>query len=108
MFLTPKIQALVPPSGGRSVPQTLVLELTAIDNQWHLTGFVWDGSHRALYMDGVEVAKDTQPKLEGSVGGLYFGADQDLGPGSFFSGLIDDIQIYNEALTAGEIAEMVK
>ena len=31
--------------------------------------------------------------------GLYFGADNTLEAASFFSGLIDDIRIYDQAIT---------
>jgi len=99
---------LVPPPGGRSVPQPLVSELVVIDNQWHLIGFVWDGSIRALYVDGVEVAKDTQAKLEASENGLFIGAGKTLDAGSFFSGMIDDVRIYNQALSAEEIASLAQ
>ncbi len=44
----------------------------------------------------------------GSDGDLYIDATTGLDPASFFSGLIDDIQIYSEAQTADEITEMVK
>jgi len=32
-------------------------------------------------------------------GGLYFGADKTPAAARFFSGLIDDIRIYNQAIT---------
>jgi hypothetical protein len=47
----------------------------------------------------VEVTKDTQPGLEGSAGGLYIGAGNNLDASSFFSGLIDDVRIYDRAVT---------
>ena len=50
-------------------------------------------------MDDVEVAKDTQSSLSRSEGGLYIGAGNDREPGSFFSGLIDDVKIYDRAVT---------
>ncbi len=90
---------LVTPPGGRIVPKPLVSEIVVIDNQWHLIGFVWDGSIRSIYVDGVEVAKDTQANLEGSDGGLYIGTGKAMEPGSFWSGLIDDVRIYNRAVT---------
>ncbi|MHC4486687.1 MAG: LamG-like jellyroll fold domain-containing protein [Planctomycetota bacterium] len=52
-----------------------------------------------LYADDVEVTKDTQPGLEGSAGGLYIGAGNNLDASSFFSGLIDDVRIYDRAVT---------
>ncbi len=86
------------PPGGRSVPKPLVSEIVVIDNQWHLIGFVWDGSQRILYVDDVEVAKDTQANLAGSDNGLYIGTGKAMEPGTFWSGLIDDVRIYNRAV----------
>ena len=80
--------------GGPLYSQTVI-----IDGEWHRVGLSWDGATRILYVDGIEVAKDTQAGLEGSTGGLYFGAGKALEPGSFFSGLIDDVRIYNRAVT---------
>ena len=76
-------------------------ESTITDGQWHHIGLVYDldGLSRRLYVDGVEVAKDINA-VGGipSDGGLYFGADKDLSAGSFFSGLIDNVRIYNRAV----------
>ncbi|MHC4439635.1 MAG: LamG-like jellyroll fold domain-containing protein [Planctomycetota bacterium] len=101
---------LVPPPVGRFVPQPLVSEFVITDDQWHHIGFVWDGSHRILYADGIEVAKDTAPQnpLKSAPGDLYIGADKTFGAGNFFSGLIDDIRIYNVALTTEQIAASVQ
>ena len=79
----------------------LFSEVVIIDGEWHRVGLTWDGSTRTLFADGVEVAKGTQSTLAGSGGGLYIGAGS-AGrgePGSFWSGLIDDIKIYDRALT---------
>jgi hypothetical protein len=62
-------------------------------------GLVWDGSNRKLYVDGVAVAEDTQQGLEGSQMGLYIGTGKAMEPGTYFSGLIDDIRIYNRAVS---------
>ncbi|MBL7187073.1 MAG: hypothetical protein ISS70_12205 [Phycisphaerae bacterium] len=53
-----------------------------------------------MYVDGVEVAKDAESLsgLEGTYGGLYFGVGSTLAPGTYFSGLIDDVRIYNRAV----------
>jgi hypothetical protein len=37
--------------------------------------------------------------LAGSTGGLYIGADKSLEGGSFWSGLIDDVRIYDRAVS---------
>jgi N-acetylneuraminic acid mutarotase len=76
-----------------------LLSQTAItDGQWHRIGFTWDQTNRILYVDDVDVAKDTQSSLAGSQGSLYIGAGKDREPGSFFSGLIDDVKIYSRAI----------
>jgi hypothetical protein len=86
-------------------------ESVITDGQWHHIGLVYDFEqfHRHLYVDGAEVVKDTD--IVGGVSsdsGLYFGAGKDLDAASFFSGLIDDVSIYNQALSAKEIAELVR
>ncbi len=83
---------------GRSAGP-LYSETVITDGQWHRIGLVWDGSHRTLYVDGVAVADDTQPGLVGSQMGLYIGVDKNYAPGTFFSGLIDDIRIYNRVVS---------
>jgi hypothetical protein len=69
------------------------------DSTWHRIGFVWDGSHRTLYVDGLVVTEDTQPGLVGSQVGLYIGVGKSYASGTFFSGLIDDVRIYNRAVS---------
>ena len=51
-------------------------------------------------MDGVEVAKDTVSlsSLEVASGSLCLGTGSTLAPGTFFSGLVDDVRIYNRAV----------
>ncbi|MFC1793492.1 LamG domain-containing protein [Planctomycetota bacterium] len=75
--------------------EPLVSETVITDGQWHRIGLVWDDSHRILYVDSIIVAEDTQDSLEGSENGLNIGAGNKTQPGTFFSGLIDDVRIYN-------------
>jgi hypothetical protein len=86
-------------SPGRGGNALMPSSTIVADGQWHRIGFVWDGSHRHLYVDGVEVARDDVPlsTLESSHGGLYLGAGSTLDPSTFFSGLIDDVRVYNRA-----------
>ena len=82
-------------SDGPLLSQTIIT-----DGEWHRIGLVWDGSYRHLYMDGAEVANDAAPlsSLKDAYGGLHIGAGKSLDPGSFFSGLIDDVRIYNRVV----------
>jgi N-acetylneuraminic acid mutarotase len=78
---------------------TPLLSQTVItDDNWHRIAFVWDASYRTLYVDGVAVAQDMQNGLENSSNGLYFGTGNAMAPGTYFSGLIDDIRIYNRVV----------
>jgi len=83
--------------GARPLPPS---QAVITDGNWHRIGLVWDGSHRHLSVDGAEVANDAAPLagLASAEGGLYFGAGSTLVPGSFFSGLIDDVRIYDRAV----------
>jgi len=94
-----KLMTSLSAPAGRVAPPPLVSEFVITDGLWHRIGFVWDGAQRMLYVDDVEVAKDTQTGLSGSNSGLHIGAGKALEPGSFWSGLIDDVRIYNRAVT---------
>jgi Tol biopolymer transport system component len=84
--------------GGRVVQPPLSSQAVITDGEWHRVGFVWDGAYRALYVDDTLVAEDSQPGLTDSFGGLYIGCGSDLAAGTFWSGLIDDVRIYNRAM----------
>jgi hypothetical protein len=89
----------------------LVSEAVITDGQWHHVGLVYDfeALHRHLYADGKEVSKDTD--LVGGVdsnGGLYFGASKTLDASAFWAGLIDDVRIYDEVLSAEEVADLAR
>ena len=51
-----------------------------------------------LYVDEMEVAWDSTIGTSDSQNDLYVGAGETLSSASFFSGLIDDIRIYNRAV----------
>ena len=101
---------LVASTAGRNVSQPLVSESVISDGQWHHIGFVWDGAYRSLYVDGVEVARDTdaQAALKSANGGLYIGTGKNLAAKNFFAGLIDDIRIYNMALATDQIEAIAR
>jgi len=78
--------------GGLSSPTIIT------DGNWHRIAFTWDGAHRLLYVDDVLVAEDAQDSLADSWGKLVIGAAKNMAPGTFWSGLIDDIRIYNRVV----------
>ncbi len=84
-------------ASGRGATE-LLSQTIITDGNWHRIGLAWDGSNRTLYVDNVAVAEDTQHNLAGSNNGLYIGTGTAMEPGSFWSGLIDDVRIYNRAV----------
>ncbi|MHC4555950.1 MAG: alpha-2-macroglobulin family protein [Planctomycetota bacterium] len=83
-------------------------QIVITDEQWHHIGLVWDGSRRYLYVDGQEAAKDAEvlSGLRASDGGLYFGARRNLSESDFWFGLMDDIRIYDAALSTSQIEHL--
>jgi len=84
-------------SGGR-VSKALSCEAVITDGTWHRVGFTWDGSNRRLYVDDILVAEDTDVALGACNGGLNIGCGKIMAPMSLFTGLIDDVRIYNSAV----------
>lgn len=68
------------------------------DGNWHRIGFVWDGLTRILYVDDVVVAEDTLTNLVGASEGLRIGSGSNPEEGTFWSGMIDDVRIYDRVV----------
>jgi len=52
-----------------------------------------------IYVDNIPVAEDTQIGFESSIGSLKIGCGAEPVAGTFWSGLIDDVRIYNRAVS---------
>jgi len=83
---------------GARLSKALCSGAVIADGNWHRVGFTWDGSNRRLYVDDVLVAEDTDVALAACDGGLNIGCGKVMTPGSLFTGLIDDVRIYNRAV----------
>jgi hypothetical protein len=84
-------------SGGRE-SGVLTSESVITDGNWHRVGLTWDGETRILYVDDIEVARDTQASLASSTENMTMGAGSTMAPASFWKGLIDDVRIYDRAV----------
>jgi len=49
--------------------------------------------------NSTKLAEDTMSELAGTSGGLRIGASSDVETGTFWSGLIDDVRIYDRVVT---------
>jgi hypothetical protein len=75
------------------------------DNAWHAICVVFDGARLQLYADANEVATMPQGALAPFTGRLYIGAGSSLAPGSFWAGSVDDVRIYDRALSQAEVTQ---
>ena len=64
----------------------------------------WDGSTIRLYKNGVEIKSGatSMSSIAHTNSALIIGARADLAA-DYFEGLIDDVRIYNKALSAAEV-----
>ncbi|MBN2131085.1 MAG: hypothetical protein JW741_16405 [Sedimentisphaerales bacterium] len=78
-------------------------EAPITDGDWHHVGLVWDDEGtRSLYVDGLETARETGVYPWASWytdGGVRIGAPRQPFSPNFFAGWIDDVRIYNRAVT---------
>ena len=83
--------------------QGLQLVLGEVDTQWHHFAATYNGSGGSWYLDGQYI-----DSVDGAIGTIdqvrIGGKSQDS---SSFPGLVDDIRIYNKALTLGEIQQLL-
>ena len=91
--------------GAGSGYQQLIGGIPMNDNEWHAISFVYEaGVALGLYMDGQLIrsqAVGLLPPFANSTPLMIGGTSNGLG----FVGAIDDVRIYNKALSAGEIAQ---
>lgn len=73
------------------------------NNSWNHVCYVWNGTGVALYANGASVASTTNTDPPSTVNTI--GARNDLGDGTW-SGSIDDLRVYNRALSIAEIKQI--
>ena len=94
--------------GGKYVEHGVPLEpAKLLDGKWHLVSVTFDGKTIKFYADGQEIGAST--KATGSIdtqgeAPAYIGSDK--GTREFFKGGIDDVRIYNRAVSSGDIKTM--
>jgi poly(3-hydroxybutyrate) depolymerase len=74
-------------------------DVVITDGLWHRVGLVSDGSGMSLYVDDVEVTRSDISPILPTNGDMRIGASNNLEAGTFFSGLIDDVRVYDRVVT---------
>ena len=78
------------------------------DGQWHHVAGLYDGAELRLYVDGrLDVAETASGSINVNGYPVIVGANAEQ-PGRAWNGLIDDVRIYNYALSAAEIQALVE
>jgi hypothetical protein len=73
------------------------------DGQWHHVAGTYDGSELRLYVDGkLDASAKTQGTINVNAYPVYIGENSEH-PGRAWHGLIDDVRLYNYALSDAEI-----
>jgi hypothetical protein len=77
-------------------------------NKWTHLAATYDGAFMKFYVDSVEATTDAQPNgqpqtgsIQTSTGALSIGGDARYG--QYWTGMIDEVRVYNRALTQSEI-----
>jgi hypothetical protein len=79
-----------------------------LSGAWHHVIGTYDGSTIKIYVDGIlQASKSWSSGLDGATATAYIGQD-DYDSSRRFTGLIDDVRIYNRALSADEIKRLYK
>lgn len=77
----------------------------SIDNNWHHLVCSFDGLNVTIYLDNVNLGNGSMPNWNTIAGSFYFGT-RVLNDMDFFNGNIDDIAIWNRALSTQEITDL--
>ena len=98
-------------SGGSSTTVTWAFNATTFPlNQWHHVACTNTGSAQVLYVDGTAVASAATNVATGSSSDAFTigaGAWDSVSSGmGHFNGSIDDVYVYDRALTAAEVAQL--
>ena len=90
---------------------TEIANSTIWDGSWHLLTATYDGSQKIIYLDAVPIITVSATGMidSGSGYNLLIGSGRDEVPASLlYSGLIDEVRIYNYALSSSQVSGLFK
>lgn len=79
------------------------------DGLWHHLAGVYDGAHsQYLYVDGQLAASSTTATtaVAGNANDLWIGGSPEAGPTGIFSGLLDEVAVFTNALSAAQVRQV--
>ena len=81
--------------------------LEVLDGQWHHCAATFDGQWMRVYLDGRQIGELNRPGPLAAGGGAP-GCIGSSGGGECFQGVMDDLRIYADALTAAEVMSLYR
>jgi fibronectin type 3 domain-containing protein len=104
-FLTASSGSPLSPAGGGTFGggvQTIDSPTAIPYNGWTYVAVTYDGNMLRLYLNGTQAAAVAAGgAIKNSTNPLWFGGDNPYG--EYFQGLIDEVRVYNRALTQAEV-----
>ena len=92
--------------GATHAHDTDIMELPM--EEWLHVALTWDNGAYVVYVDGDEVSRGTYTGLSTLHGHADIGNDGSSAPYEAFAGLLDEVRIYNRAVSADEVTEIVE
>jgi regulation of enolase protein 1 (concanavalin A-like superfamily) len=93
---------------GISGPQYFDGNKIVDDDEWHFISGVYDGTLAIIYVDG-EI--DATANFTGQIGATtdnFFIGENSQARNRYFKGLLDDVRLYNRAMTQDEVKGLMK
>ncbi len=102
-----RLMFLVSSNGLARTNVTLVTTNALATNQWHFVAATYDNTHARLYLNGqLALSRDAFNGMYPAPVPLTIGALANPSPEAKFTGIIDEVAVYNRALSATELLSL--
>lgn len=83
--------------------QTIVSDVVIPIGEWHQVAVIYSGGIATMYIDGVEDKSETLSAPTATNESFYIGAAGKNAPTAFFTGNIDEVRVWDAALTEAQL-----
>ena len=84
----------------------MAIDFAPLEQTWNFYASTWDGLYLRVYKNGVFIDSAYYPTITTITTKFLIGSAYTGAPSYFFQGKLDDVAVYNRALTPSEIAVM--
>ncbi|TWO30669.1 choice-of-anchor D domain-containing protein [Seonamhaeicola sediminis] len=83
--------------------QTITSDVVIPEDEWHQVAVIYDGTTATLYIDGVQEKTATLLPPTDTAQSFFIAAAGKLAPTAFFHGNIDEVRVWDTALTVDQL-----